>query len=344
MAKRVTAAELSLRGRGFSFGMVPIWVMRDENVSDAAFRLYALLTYYCASHGHAKIYVATLANELGKSRATIFRLLKELVEAGYVERVNTLNGANDYLVNFNPVRPDDAERYKKRGDENNGDVLSNGDEGDVSKMRRGGSQKCDGGGLKNETHYNSSFTDNNYNHSSDSETTNNHFVNPRASEVCADAQTGANAPENDRNSELSKPNPSQAKQNPVPSKPKKATTERPKAAVTVSAELMPTDFEQKALFDEIARALKGRGYARSPKRFATPQQAEAFREAVRVVGEERVCKLINGALTAGIVHLGKIIRYVEVSIRNPHSNRGNGKSNDGINLIDARELIEQGLL
>jgi hypothetical protein len=103
-----TAAELSSEQR---FAVVPEWML-DANVSDAAFRLYAVLARYGNTSGDRMPGRALLARRLRKSVDTVDRALRELTAAGELEIERRQDG-NRHLTNryhLRTIDPDSSSR------------------------------------------------------------------------------------------------------------------------------------------------------------------------------------------------------------------------------------------
>jgi hypothetical protein len=84
------------------FAVVPEWVIDHEEISDGAFRLYAVLRRYADKGGKAWPSIGTLSDRMHKGERQVRRLMRELEEAGAV-RVHPRyeggqQGSNLYMV------------------------------------------------------------------------------------------------------------------------------------------------------------------------------------------------------------------------------------------------------
>ena len=94
LAQQSPAGELAAEQR---FAVVPEWML-DADVSDAAFRLYAVLARYGNTSGVRMPGRALLARRLRKSVDTVDRALRELTAAGVLE-VERRHDGNRHLTN-----------------------------------------------------------------------------------------------------------------------------------------------------------------------------------------------------------------------------------------------------
>ena len=84
------------------FAVVPEWVIDHEEISDGAFRLYAVLRRYADKGGKAWPSMGTLSDRMHKGERQVRRLMRELEDAGAV-RVHPRyesgqQGSNLYMI------------------------------------------------------------------------------------------------------------------------------------------------------------------------------------------------------------------------------------------------------
>jgi hypothetical protein len=84
------------------FAVVPVSVLEDTRLSDAATRLYAVLDGRITAKGSQRVRQDTLAGQLGWSRSKVQRITGELARAGYIEIRRTSRSSR--IVLSNPVR------------------------------------------------------------------------------------------------------------------------------------------------------------------------------------------------------------------------------------------------
>ena len=84
------------------FAVVPKWANRDSNISDGAFRVYVELCGYADQDGMCFPSMSTLAADLGCSRETVKRSVRELERCGVLSREQRFEDgrqtSNVYLV------------------------------------------------------------------------------------------------------------------------------------------------------------------------------------------------------------------------------------------------------
>lgn len=123
------------------YGLVPRKVMRDKNLSSQAKAVYAYLASFAGNTGKAFPSTDLMANELGISRNTLFKYLKELRELGAitVERETTeygIKGKNIYYLHNeiqtsrctkkrDIVKRDIVKRYTVNEDTNSNSINNN---------------------------------------------------------------------------------------------------------------------------------------------------------------------------------------------------------------------------
>ena len=95
-------------------------------------------------------------------------------------------------------------------------------------------------------------------------------------------------------------------------KPQPRPSEKPKPKP--DPELAPQTREERVLFGQLQKAAQANG-RRGPQRFQTPQQAEAFREAVEHLNG-RTEAIIKAAVVRGITTLAGVVSYVAGAARN----------------------------
>ncbi len=66
---------------------VPIAVIQDPELSNAAVRLYALLRHNADAHGNVRVNQAVLSLQLGASQATVSRCMAQLRRGKHIARV-----------------------------------------------------------------------------------------------------------------------------------------------------------------------------------------------------------------------------------------------------------------
>lgn len=81
-----------------AFGRVEKEVVTDPALSLEAKGLYALLSTYADQYRKCYPAIETLVDLSGKSRRTVFRLLDELEEAGYVTRKRRSGASTLYTL------------------------------------------------------------------------------------------------------------------------------------------------------------------------------------------------------------------------------------------------------
>ncbi|MFN7918908.1 MAG: helix-turn-helix domain-containing protein [Bryobacteraceae bacterium] len=67
--------------------MIPIGLLSDPDLSDGAKALWARLYWLAGSHGECSPRADALASQIGKSVDTIGRLISELIQGGYIQRL-----------------------------------------------------------------------------------------------------------------------------------------------------------------------------------------------------------------------------------------------------------------
>src|SRR5579862_6105108 len=88
MHRRTRAAPDEIRYR---FAPLPVAAIDDAHISDGAFRMYALLM--AVRHGDlATISEKRSGERLKRSKRTAHTWIHELIDAGYIEQVDTKNG------------------------------------------------------------------------------------------------------------------------------------------------------------------------------------------------------------------------------------------------------------
>lgn len=80
------------------FGKVDKNAMLNPDVSLEAKGLYAILTTYAGKDRECFPGIDTLVNASGKSRSTVFRLMTELQNAGYITRQKRHGNSTLYKV------------------------------------------------------------------------------------------------------------------------------------------------------------------------------------------------------------------------------------------------------
>lgn len=96
--------------RTSSFAMAPRAMVADHAVSDRAVRLYCVLTRYANTRDEAWPHQARLATDLGCSRPSIERAVRELRECGWISvRRRVAGGGNIYTIHRYPQLPDTDE-------------------------------------------------------------------------------------------------------------------------------------------------------------------------------------------------------------------------------------------
>lgn len=91
------APEVKTATHNTGYSLVPMDVLRDRSLSDAAKVLYAVLDGRVTGKGSQRILEATLAEDTGWSVAKVRRVLAQLVAAGYV-RTKRTGRSNGYRV------------------------------------------------------------------------------------------------------------------------------------------------------------------------------------------------------------------------------------------------------
>jgi len=97
-------------------------------------------------------------------------------------------------------------------------------------------------------------------------------------------------------------------------KPQPQPSEKPKPKPKPDPELAPQTREERVLFGQLQKAAQANG-RRGPQRFQTPQQAAAFREAVKVLNG-RAESIIATAVVRGITTTAGVVSYVAGAARN----------------------------
>jgi len=101
---------MPLQRKSGSFAMAPRAMVADHAVSDRAVRLYCVLTRYANTRDEAWPSQATLAKDLGCSKPTIERAVRELRETGWITVHRRAAGAgNLYRIHRIPELPEDED-------------------------------------------------------------------------------------------------------------------------------------------------------------------------------------------------------------------------------------------
>jgi hypothetical protein len=80
---------IPVRPKGPKWSMIPAHVVFDKSLSNGQFRVFAAYAVYADSRtGDCWPSVPTIANQLGVSPRYVFRVLKKLLERGYITRTN----------------------------------------------------------------------------------------------------------------------------------------------------------------------------------------------------------------------------------------------------------------
>lgn len=91
-----------LRGRGWVFAQMPIWLLADQRLSDGAKIVFGYLRYRQGTDANCYPSIRTVAHDLGAAERTIQRRLGELEGYGYVERVERAGRSTLYYLVADP--------------------------------------------------------------------------------------------------------------------------------------------------------------------------------------------------------------------------------------------------
>lgn len=83
---------------GWIFSQTPIWITCDPRISDSAYRLFVYLAWRQGHDAHCWPSRARIARDLGVSRETVRRRLRELEQAGYLVTRRRIGTSNAYTV------------------------------------------------------------------------------------------------------------------------------------------------------------------------------------------------------------------------------------------------------
>lgn len=158
MADREDQSGQSTEGLAFrnpvdalGFGLVHHILTLDQEISDGAYRLYALLLKYARDTAGCWPGRKRLAEDLGKSVPTVERRLAELVKRGLITRQQRLNQTamtwiedpRDVYADAVPIKNDGDEAAHPVPIKNEGDVPIKND-GDMSPSKMMGKQHAEG--------------------------------------------------------------------------------------------------------------------------------------------------------------------------------------------------------
>lgn len=88
----------------YPFVMLPVSIFQ-EDLSASDFKVFGILASHTNKDRVCRVFVRTISEESGVSRAGVFRSLSTLEQLGYIKRQNNTSncfGANYYYIDFNP--------------------------------------------------------------------------------------------------------------------------------------------------------------------------------------------------------------------------------------------------
>lgn len=141
---------------GWTFAQTPIWAICDRRLSTGAYRLFSYLAWRQGNDAYCWPSINTIQRDLGASRNTIRRQLRELEDLGYLQTTHRSGRSNHYALIADP-NLDPPAHNRQASDEYT--PLKN--EGGHPSQKRGGSplkneggppSKMSWGGAKNEPH------------------------------------------------------------------------------------------------------------------------------------------------------------------------------------------------
>lgn len=87
---------------GWTFAQMPIWLITSADVTDGAKILFGYLKYRQGTDAACWPSKARIAKDLSISRDTVTRRIQELIDAGYVERIERKGRTNLYKLIADP--------------------------------------------------------------------------------------------------------------------------------------------------------------------------------------------------------------------------------------------------
>ena len=83
---------------GVAFAIIPVWILKEDGLSDRAVRLYGIIHGYVGEKDKAWPLQSTLANDLNCSLSSLKTALKELVDIGGVVRTPRYRDGSNEII------------------------------------------------------------------------------------------------------------------------------------------------------------------------------------------------------------------------------------------------------